>query len=210
MANQFDVIVGIDPGVSGGISIVYKNGVIDVNRIPVRKITVNKKDKKVYDLSEIRKILEPHQNKKVLFIQERVSAMPGNGNVSMFGFGKSAGSTIGMAVGLGFKVIEVGSATWKKHYPQLVTDGIRDKKESIKKIRALGKTLKDKKAKKANKKEIDKINRQVKTIAKKEARKLASLLYPNSADEFKKENSDGIAESLLIALFGRDKQNELV
>ena len=60
------------------------------------------------------------------------------------------------------------------------------------------------------KKQIDKLGRQVKAEAKTLARHLASDFYPELSDNFVKKNSDGVAESLLIALYGRDNQVELV
>ena len=208
--NKFDAVVGLDPGVVGGISIIYKNGKVNVHRIPVENTVVNKKNKKIYDVGEIVDLLKPLSYRDVLFVQERVSSHPGEGSVSAFSFGKSSGLTIGIAEALGFKVVEVGSTTWKKHFPDLVNDEIRDKKEEAKQIRAKNKTIKDKAAKKANKKEIDKLNRQVKAISKTLARELVSSLHPELADDFKQKNTDGMAESLLIALYGRDKQDELV
>ncbi len=210
MANQFDMVVGLDPGVTGGITILYKNGKVNIHRIPVNSVVVNKKNKKTYDLKGIVDLLKPLRDKEVLFVQERVSSMPGEGSVSAFSFGRSAGSTIGIAMAMGFEVIEVGSMKWKKHFPKLVNDDIKDRKAEAKDLRVVAKTLKDKAAKKENKKHIDKLNRQVKSIAKTLARELVSSLHPELADDFKQKNSDGMAESLLIALYGRDKQNELV
>jgi len=210
MANQYDTVIGLDPGVTGGITIVHKNGKVNIHRIPVSTVTVNKKTKKKYDLKGIVSILKPFDGKKVLFVQERVSSMPGEGSVSAFSFGRSAGSTVGMAYALGFVVIEVGSAMWKKHFPALINDEIKNCKDEAKDLRAEAKTLKDKAAKKENKKQIDKLGRQVKTIAKTLARELVISLHPELKDDFKQKNSDGMAESLLIALYGRDNQNELV
>jgi hypothetical protein len=136
--------------------------------------------------------------------------MPGEGSVSAFSFGMSAGSTVGIAYAMEFDVVVVGSTKWKKHFPQLIDDEIRDYKAQAKDLRIVAKTLKDKASKKANKKLIDKINRQVKTIAKRLARELVVSLHPELEDDFKQKNSDGMAESLLIALYGRDNQNELV
>ncbi len=210
MANKFDMVVGLDPGVTGGITIVYKNGKVNIYRIPVETIVVNKKTKKKYDLKGVVALLKPLEGKKVLFVQESVASMPGEGSVSAFSFGRSAGSTIGIAYALEFDVIEVSSMKWKKHFPSLVNDEIRDYKAQAKDLRVIAKTLKDKGAKKENKKQIDKLNRQVKTIAKKLARELVISLHPELMDDFKQKNSDGMAESLLIALYERDNQNELV
>ena len=210
MANKFDMVVGLDPGVTGGITIVYKNGKVNIYRIPVKTVTVNKKTKKEYDLKGVVALLKPLDGKKVLFVQERVSSMPGEGSVSAFSFGRSAGSTVGIAYALEFDVIEVGSAMWKKHFPSLINDEIRDFKAQAKDLRVITKTLKDKDLKKENKKQIDKLGRQVKFVAKRLARELVISLHPELADNFKQKNSDGMAESLLIALYGRDNQNELV
>jgi len=205
MANKFDMVVGLDPGVTGGITIVYKNGKVNIHRIPVKTVTVNKKKKKKYDLEAVVAILKPLEGKKVLFVQERVASMPGEGSVSAFSFGRSAGSTIGIAYALEFDVIEVGSMTWKKHFPSLINDEIIDYKAQAKDLRVIAKTLKDKASKKENKKQIDKLNRQVKTVAKRMARELVMSLHPELADDFKQKNSDGMAESLLIALYGKSK-----
>jgi predicted RNase H-like nuclease (RuvC/YqgF family) len=210
MANQYDMVVGLDPGVTGGITIVYKNGKVNIHRIPVKKVVVNKKTKKKYDLKEVVAILKHLDGKGVLFVQERVSSMPGEGSTSSFNFGHSAGSTEGIAHALEFDVVVVGSTKWKKYFPALINDEIRDYKAQAKELRVIGKTLKDKAAKKENKKQIDKLGRQVKTVAKRLARELVISLHPELADDFKQKNSDGMAESLLIALYGRDNQNELV
>jgi hypothetical protein len=210
MADKFDLVIAVDPGVSGGISLIFKNGKVQAYPIPVQQTIVNKKKKKVYDLTAIVDLLKPYVSKKVLFIQERVASRPGEGSVSSFGFGKSAGLTVGMAVALGFEVVEISPATWKKHFPELSPPSVVSLKEEIKKIRAENKSSKDKKAIKENNKEADRLNRQIKAEAKSAARELISSMYPDLASMFCKKNSDGIAESLLIARYGRDKQDELV
>jgi len=210
MVNKYDIVVGLDPGVTGGISIIYKDGQVKVYRIPVKSIVVNKKNKKIYDLIEIVNLLNPLTSENVLFVQEKVSSHPGEGSVSSFNFGKSSGITLGMATAFGFDVIEVSSVSWKKHFPLLKTTEIIDFKNELKDLRVVAKTLKDKGGKKENKKQIDKLNRQVKIVAKTAARELVSSLYPELKDNFKQKNSDGMAESLLIALYGKDNQNELV
>ena len=210
MVNKFDIVIGLDPGVTGGITIVYKNGKVNIHRIPIETVVVNKKTKKKYDLKGVVALLKPLDGKEVLFVQERVSSMPGEGSVSSHNFGRSAGSTIGIAYALGFSLVEVSSMKWKKHFPLLINDEIRDFKAQAKDLRVIAKTLKDKGAKKENKKQIDKLNRQVKSVAKRLARELVISLHPELKDDFKQKNSDGMAESLLIALYGKDNQNELV
>lgn len=211
MSNNYDIIIGVDPGVKGGISILHiSNGKVSPTRIPVIQVEINRKKKKVYDVEEIVKLFKQFTDKKVLFIQEKVSSHPGEGSASAFGFGRSAGLTLGIAHALDFTVIEVSSQKWKKEFPQLNTPEIIIKKAEVKDLRAIRKTLKGKASKKQNKKHIDKLNRQIKADAKTAARELVSSMYPNIADQFEQKDTDGIAESLLIALFGRKNKDELV
>ncbi len=232
----YTIIISSDPGIYGGICILQKNKIPIVYKMPIKETIINKKKKKVYDLIEISKIFRSYTNKKVKYIQESVHSQRGEGSSSSFGFGKSAGSTIGMAYALEFEVIEVSPQKWKKDFPELITDSIKEKKEEIKKLRSISKilekkieelklnskTIKEKEEKKKNnkerniinnrikdnKKQIDKINRQIKKDAKEAARKLVSKKYPQLKDLFLKKNTDGMAESVLIALYG--KKHELV
>lgn len=230
--SEYDLILAVDPGVTGALTVLDGKKQPKIYKMPLLKIIVNKKPKNIYDIVAIADILRPYQGRNVLFVQEFVGAMKSNGGVSMFGFGKSAGYTLGMAAALGFKFVEVRPQKWKKQFPELITQGILDKKAEIKELRAslkkeveklelFGKTLKDKKLKKVNKeqiktiekenkKQIDRLGRQIKAEAKTNARNLAMKLYPSMADKFVKKNTDGLAESVLIGLYGRKNQNELV
>jgi len=203
-------VCSIDPGLSGAISILEGDKEPLIYRIPLKKIIVNKKNKNTYDMMKIIDIFKEYKNKKILFVIEKQNVRQGEGAVSAMTIGKNYGQLLGMAYTFEFKVIEVTPQRWKKHFPELINDCIREKKEEAKKLRNLGKLLKDKEEKKQNKKQVDKINRQVKVEAKKNARELASKLYPTLKDMFIKTNTDGLAESLLIGIFGKENQNELV
>jgi len=61
-----------------------------------------------------------------------------------------------------------------------------------------------KKEQKVNKNKIAKLGRQVKSIAKDNARKEAALLCPKLSDFFSRKKDDGRAESLLIAKYIKD------
>ena len=232
MANKFDIIIGIDPGLSGGISIVEEDNTPVVCGIPLRKIIVNKKNKNTLDMISIVSIFEKYKNKKVLFYIEKQMGFGHESAVSTMTIGKNYGQLMGVAYAFGFNIVETTSQSWKKQFPELVTQGIVDKKAEIKglreffkkeleKLEVLGKTLKDKRQKKANKeqvkllkkdnkKQIDRLNRQVKAEAKTNARELVMKLYPKIADKFIKKGSDGLAESALIVLYDKEHQNELV
>ena len=212
---KYSIICSLDPGVSGGITILDNKKQPKFYRIPVVEIVVNKKSKKEYDLKGIVDILEPYKGKNVLYIQERVGVMPGQGGVSNFNFGKSAGSTLGIATAFGFCIVLVSPVSWKKQFPELEDNGVVDIRIEIKKLRVIGKeikskTKKDKESKKQNERLIEKLQRKLKAQAKTNARILAAKLCPDLSDEFKQVNQDGVAESFLIALYGKEKQNELV
>ena len=210
-------ICGVDPGYTGGLSIfsekdlempiVYKMPIIK----EVQKTSGKTKIKQSYDLLEIKKIFDMHLNNNSIFYLEKVAPHYGEGSVSSFNFGKGYGNLEGLIVGLFNKMpIEVTPQAWKKHFPELITSEMVDIKVQMKELRLINKKTKETKAQIENKKQIDKLGRQFKFLAKTEARNLASKLYPSLSDNFVKKNSDGIAESLLIALFGKDKQNGLV
>ena len=234
----YDIIISVDPGLTGGLTILDGKKQPRIYEMPLEAIVVNKIKKNIYDLDAISAILEPYRGKNVLYVQEKVTAMKTNGVTSMFNFGFSAGSTLGIAAAMGFDRYEVRPQLWKKSFPELKTQAFNDLKAEaknlrdldkpvkieIKRLTALQKTIKDKDLKKANKKEIDKlkktiaqtdatvkkINARAKTEAKKASRELASKIQPDLAHRFKRVKDDGLAESLLIAIFGKKTQNELV
>ena len=54
---------------------------------------------------------------------------------------------------------------------------------------------------KSNKKEIDKLDRQIKKIAKNNARMLVMQKFPEMKEIFEPIGADGLAESVLIGLY---------
>ena len=204
------IIIGIDPGFSGGITIM-KNGKADVYEMPVRQIIMSdKRKKKEYDIQGVVSLLSPLSGDVVVSI-EKVHAGPGEGTVSMFNFGKGYGILLGVVHTLGFEVHEVMPQTWKKTFPELRTDEIDQAKALQKDLRARNKSVKEKEKKKQNTKEIERLARQVKSLGKDAARDLAGKLYPKLIDRFKLKKSDGLADSLLIAEhIKRAIDNELV
>jgi len=197
------LIMAIDPGLTGGISILDNNKTPVVYKIPVKSIIVNKKKKNTYDMIEIIKLFSPYKNKKVSFFIEKQNVRPKEGGVSAMTIGKNYGQLLGAAYAFGFNVIEITPQSWKKHFPELITDEMRDIKAEMKELRLIGKKIKGKEAKKENKRQVEKLGRQFKSLAKTEARKLVSNLYPSISDRFVKKNTDGMAESVLIVLYGK-------
>ncbi len=207
MSKYYNVYISVDPGITGGIAILDEEKMVVYN-IPIKKIVVNKKKKNKYDIQEIVKLLKPYYGKNVLFVQELVGVMPGQGNLSGFNFGVSAGSTIGIAAALEFEIVEVRPSMWKKAYPKLISTCSKKIKSQIKRLKQNEKTLEDKSLKKANKKEIEKLGRQIKTEAKSAARRLVSKLYPNLKGDLKLKKDDGKAEAVLICLWAKNNYKE--
>lgn len=206
---NYDIYIGIDNGINGGISII-ENDIIKVFRIPVIKKIVNKKEKKTYDLTKLVDIFKPFCGKKVLFAIESISIRPGEGGVSACTIGAGFGKLIGIAAAFNFNIEEIHPLTWKKHFPELKSSEIVEFKKQIKELKEKAKTIKEKGAKEENKRLIEKLGREVKSNAKAGARLLAAKLYPYLDGEFKQINSDGKAESVLIAKYAQDNYDKLV
>ena len=81
------IIFGIDPGVSGAISVLENKKVIEVFDMPTM-IDV-KKNKKQVNGSQVTNIIKERlkADKEVIVVVEHVNAMPGQGVTSMFNFG---------------------------------------------------------------------------------------------------------------------------
>ena len=93
-------IIGIDPGLSGGIAILDDLKIFDIYDMPI--MSEGKKNKNQLNSAQlvniIRKNLIP--NGDTFLIVEQVSAMPGQGVTSMFNFGQTFGSIKGICAAL--------------------------------------------------------------------------------------------------------------
>ena len=120
------IIFGIDPGISGAISILENKKVIDVFDMPT--MIEGKKNKKQLNGPYLAKIIKGYiQDKKLIneefvVIVEQVSAMPGQGVTSMFNFGQSYGVIKGICSALLLPIYFVRPTKWKKHYNLINTN----------------------------------------------------------------------------------------
>ncbi len=147
-----NVYIGVDPGKKGGYSVLYENGKAESYPWDDAGFA-----KKMSDISS-----EFPKNQIFVFV-EKVGAMPGQGVVSMFHFGKSAGFIEGVLNACYLTYELVPPQRWKKYY------GLSsDKLASIEKCQEL---------------------------------------FPNTnllATARSHKPSDGMAESLLIANYGKE------
>jgi len=106
------IVVGIDPGLTGGIAFLGSSG-IDIHDMPVAP---NAKGKLELDLFGLGSLLVPRSTNRNIAILEQVHAMPGQGVSSVFRFGQGYGALQMAVIGHGYEVHYVPPATWKKYF----------------------------------------------------------------------------------------------
>jgi len=164
--------VGIDPGLNGALAFIEEGGKSRVLGVPVFKIKKGNKEKSEYDINFMSLAIKPFRGKNVIACQELTHAMPGNGNVSMYSFGRGHGLWEAFVVANDIPIIFSLPQQWKKKYPSLIPkQRSQDPKEKQK----------------------------IKAEAKKEALNLARSMFPHLNENLKRVSDDGKAEALLIA-----------
>ena len=116
------IIFGIDPGVSGAISVLENKKVIEVFDMPT--MIDGKKNKKQVNGAEVTNIINKElvNEKDINVVIEHVSAMPGQGVTSMFNFGQSFGVLKGICAALKLPVHFIRPVKWKKHFNLINTE----------------------------------------------------------------------------------------
>mgnify|MGYP001491313215 CR=1 FL=1 len=109
-------IIGIDPGLSGGIAILKENKVLNLFDMPV--MSEGKKNKRQLNSAQLANLIKKNikTNEDVAVVVEQVNAMPGQGVTSMFNFGQTFGSIKGICAALNLPIFYVRPAKWKKHF----------------------------------------------------------------------------------------------
>jgi len=107
-------VIGIDPGISGAISVFdwYIKSLLEVYDMPTLEVDSGKTKKRHISAVTLRDILEIYPDSHV--VVEKVGAMPGQGVSSMFNFGRSAGIIEGVVAALRMSSTYVTPATWTK------------------------------------------------------------------------------------------------
>ena len=109
-------IIGIDPGLSGGIAVLENNKVLNIFDMPV--MSEGKKNKRQLNSAQlvvlIKENIRPHE--EVVVVVEQVNAMPGQGVTSMFNFGQSFGILKGICSAMQLPMYFVRPAKWKKYF----------------------------------------------------------------------------------------------
>ena len=116
-----DILMAVDPGSSGAIAMYLglRNSPYRFERvfdIPTTVIQVNKKKRTIIDAPGLSREILYHcgRGDSNLLVCESVSAMPGQGVTSMFGFGRSVGVIEGVAAGLEIPVDRITAPEWHR------------------------------------------------------------------------------------------------
>ena len=116
------IIFGIDPGISGAISVLENKKVIEVFDMPT--MIDGKKNKKQVNGAQVTNIIKERldDEKEIAVVVEHVNAMPGQGVTSMFNFGQSFGVIKGICAALSLPIHFVRPTKWKKHFNLIKTN----------------------------------------------------------------------------------------
>ena len=109
-------IIGIDPGLSGGIAVLENNKVLRIFDMPV--MSEGKKNKRQLNSALLVSLIKENIkfNEETVVVVEQVNAMPGQGVTSMFNFGQTFGAIKGICAALELPIFFVRPSKWKKHF----------------------------------------------------------------------------------------------
>ena len=124
------ISIGIDPGVSGGVCILYTE---------LRHSTTFKSTKCPDTIKDMADYLSIHCHDTVdtLCVIEKVHSFPGQGVACTFKFGKNYGQWLGILASLDIPYMEVSPQKWMKHYGSMP----REKKERKNHLKHLAQSL---------------------------------------------------------------------
>ena len=116
------IIIGIDPGINGAISVIENKKILEVYDTPT--MIDGKKNKRQINSAQVTNIIKDrlNNNKEVVVVVEHVNAMPGQGVTSMFNFGQSFGVIKGICAALSLPIYFVRPSKWKKHFNLIKTN----------------------------------------------------------------------------------------
>tara|TARA_B110000438_G_C15654528_1_gene581050 strand:- start:73 stop:552 length:480 start_codon:yes stop_codon:yes gene_type:complete len=116
------IIIGVDPGISGAISVIENKKILEVYDTPT--MIEGKKNKRQINAAQVTNIIKEWVSGKneVIVVVEHVNAMPGQGVTSMFNFGQSFGVIKGICAALSLPIYFVRPVKWKKHFNLIKTN----------------------------------------------------------------------------------------
>ena len=138
-------IIGIDPGLSGGIAILEDNKIIEMFDMPV--MADGKKNKRQLNNALLVKLIKDNIKslENTIMVVEQVNAMPGQGVTSMFNFGQTFGAIKGICATLGLPIFFVRPAKWKKYFELINSSKDSSRKKAIEMYPSISEQLSKKK-----------------------------------------------------------------
>ena len=138
-------IIGIDPGLSGGIAVLENNQVLSIFDMPV--MSEGKKNKRQLNSAQLVTLIKENikSSEDVAVIVEQVNAMPGQGVSSMFNFGQTFGAIKGVCAALRLPIFFVRPSKWKKHFELINSSKDSSRTKAIEMYPALSNQLAKKK-----------------------------------------------------------------
>lgn len=105
------MILGIDPGKSGGVALVDGMQFVEGHRMPL--LSEGKRD--LVDTRQLTRDWSSYMDHRLqAIVIEKVHAMPKQGVSSSFNFGRHTGAVEGWALQWGLPIMWVSPASWKK------------------------------------------------------------------------------------------------
>ena len=138
-------IIGIDPGLSGGIAVMENNKVLNIFDMPV--MPEGKKNKRQLNSAQLSILIKENikSNENVAIVVEQVNAMPGQGVTSMFNFGQTFGAIKGICAALELPIFFVRPSKWKKYFELINSSKDSSRTKAIEMYPALSNQLAKKK-----------------------------------------------------------------
>ena len=138
-------IIGIDPGLSGGIAFLENNKVLCIFDMPV--MSEGKKNKRQVNSAQLVSLIRENinSNEDIIVVVEQVNAMPGQGVTSMFNFGQTFGAIKGVCAALELPIFFVRPSKWKKHFELINSSKDSSRTKAIEMYPALSNQLAKKK-----------------------------------------------------------------
>ena len=136
------IYIGIDPGLSGAVAVIFPSGDPKVYDTPTLQIESNGKTRNRYNAARMSLLLSDYKDSRsgpargpdVLAVLEAVHSLPKQGVASSFIFGEGLGIWKGILAAYGIPVEMVSPQRWKK---EMLADQGKDKSASRYKAIAL-------------------------------------------------------------------------
>ena len=129
-------VLGIDPGITGGVVAVNDDGFLDY---ALRTPTITDKGKRQYDIpGMVSTVTDAAAKGDRLFVAiEKVGAMPRDGRVGAFNFGKGYGIWLGILGALSIPYLEVTPQRWQARMLAGLPRGPQTKTSAVQRCKAL-------------------------------------------------------------------------